>query len=89
MNEGGKSVDERVRWVLQLVLVKPPTSAEVETVKNLYQTEQAHYQQRIEDARFLATDPLGPLSEGIAPDEAAAWTVVANVLLNLDAVLSK
>jgi hypothetical protein len=37
----------------------------------------------------LATDPLGPLPAGYEASELAAWTVVANVILNLDGVLTK
>ncbi len=37
----------------------------------------------------LATEPLGPLPEGMDPAELAAWTTVANMLLNLDGVLTK
>ena len=40
-------------------------------------------------AAQLATDPLGPLSAGYEASELAAWTVVANVILNLDGVLTK
>jgi NADPH:quinone reductase-like Zn-dependent oxidoreductase len=40
-------------------------------------------------AQAMATDPLGPLPAGVDVAEAAAWTVVANALLNLDAVLTK
>ena len=37
----------------------------------------------------LATEPLGPLPAGMDPADLAAWTTVANVLLNLDGVLTK
>ena len=37
----------------------------------------------------LATEPIGPLPPGMEPAELAAWTTVANVLLNLDGVLTK
>jgi hypothetical protein len=37
----------------------------------------------------LATEPLGPLPAGADAAEAAAWTSVANVLLNLDGVLTR
>jgi len=40
-------------------------------------------------AKELATEPLGALPKDLDPAEAAAWTVVANVLLNLDDVLTK
>jgi hypothetical protein len=55
----------------------------------LYQTERDHYRQAPEEAVKLATEPLGPLPAGMEADELAAWTVVANVILNLDAVLTK
>ena len=42
-----------------------------------------------EAALALATDPLGPLPPGMEAAELAAWTAVANVLLNLDGVLTK
>ena len=37
----------------------------------------------------MATMPLGPLPAGIDPAEAAAYTLVANVMLNLDETLMK
>ena len=37
----------------------------------------------------IATEPIGPLPDGADAAEMAAWTVVANVLLNLDGVLTK
>ena len=37
----------------------------------------------------LATDPLGPVPQGMDVAELAAWTVVGNVLLNLDEALAR
>jgi hypothetical protein len=55
----------------------------------LYEAELADYQADAASALLLATDPLGPLPEGMPAAELAAWTVVANILLNLDGVLMK
>ncbi len=49
----------------------------------------AHYRENPDEARAIATDPLGPLPAGTDPAEAAAWTAIANVLLNLDGVLTR
>ena len=47
------------------------------------------YTTRDPRAVHLATDPLGPLPEGADAVNLAAWTTVANVLLNLDETLMK
>ena len=39
--------------------------------------------------RPLDEDPLGALPAGLQAPEMAAWTVVANVLLNLDETITK
>jgi len=87
--QGGDTVEDRVRWGLRLVLVRPPETFEVEELAKLYRTVAADYADREKDARLLATEPLGALPAEIPPVEAAAWTAVANVLLNLDGVLTK
>ena len=40
-------------------------------------------------ATQFATNPLGALPKGMDVNDAAAWTVVANVLLNLDEMLMR
>jgi hypothetical protein len=89
LREGGLTVANRVRWGLRLVLARPPTDEQVNELVKLFDAELAHYLDHQKDALKLASDPLGPLPEGTSPSEAAAWTVVANVLLNLDGVLTK
>ncbi len=37
----------------------------------------------------MATDPLGPLPKEMDAAQLAAWTVVGNVLLNLDETMMK
>jgi hypothetical protein len=61
----------------------------VQTLVALYEKELPAYQSDKEGATKLATQPLGPLPENCDPADAAAYTVVANVLLNLDALLTK
>ncbi|WP_339908081.1 PSD1 and planctomycete cytochrome C domain-containing protein [Symmachiella dynata] len=87
--EGGNTTDQRVRFALRLCLVRPPAAAQVDALTELFTTELTHYQQNKTAAVELATIPLGDLPDGMPSADLAAWTVVANVLLNLDAVLSK
>jgi hypothetical protein len=37
----------------------------------------------------MATEPIGALPSGLEATDAAAWTSVANVLMNLDEFLMK
>ncbi len=89
VREGGSCLEDRMRYALQLCLCRPPRSEQVERLVALHQAEHGRYAKDILAARALATEPLGPLPEGMDPADLAAWTAVANVLLNLDAVLTR
>jgi hypothetical protein len=89
VREGGAMAPDRARFGLRLVLARPATEEQVQALVTLYQNELARYRGDADAAKKLATDPLGPLPQGMDPAEAAAWTVVANVLLNLDGVLTR
>ena len=89
VKEGGTTTEERARFGLQLSLCRPQRTEQVQQVMELFQTEREHYRKDTKAALALATEPLGPLPAGMDAAELAAWTVVANVLLNLDAVMMK
>lgn len=79
----------RVTYAIELTTLAKPDPRAVEELVELLRSEREHYRVARVDARTLATDPLGPLPAGLDEAEAAAWTVVANVLLNQDAFLTK
>jgi hypothetical protein len=89
VKEGGSTPEERARYGLSLCLCRPPTAEQVQQVVKLYQGERERYRKDAKAALALATEQLGPLPAGMEADDLAAWTVVANVLLNLDGVLTK
>jgi hypothetical protein len=89
VREGGSNPEDRVRYALQLCLCRPPRSEQVDQLVRLYQGELTRYQNDRDAAVALATQPLGPLPAGMDPADLAAWTAVANVLLNLDGVLTR
>ena len=89
MREGGDSPGARAAYGLRLCLARPPSDEQVAAIAKLYESELAHYRADPAAAAKLATEPLGALPDGVDAAEAAAWTVVANVLLNLDGVLMK
>ncbi|MGZ4973297.1 MAG: PSD1 and planctomycete cytochrome C domain-containing protein [Limisphaerales bacterium] len=83
------TLPKRMEYGLKLVLCRQPTKREVASLCELYESEVAHYSKSKDEAVKLSTNPLGPLPEGLTPAEAAAWTTVANILLNLDGLLMK
>jgi hypothetical protein len=60
----------------------------VKALVELYQSEFEHYRKDAEAAKKLATGADGKTTTGDAAEQ-AAWTVIGNVLLNLDGVLTK
>jgi hypothetical protein len=89
MLEGGLSPRERCRYALRLCLARPPKPEQVAELESLLLGERRHYQADLKAAHALASGRDGKLPSGLDPADLAAWTVVANVLLNLDGVLTK
>lgn len=89
LREGGESVGDKVSYGFRLALARLPYEQERERLIKLYETVVADYQVDMESAKEIATMPLGELPEGMDVAEAAAWTIVGNVLLNLDETLAK
>jgi hypothetical protein len=54
----------------------------------LYESELEHYRADAEEAKKLVTGAEGKTPAGDVAEQ-AAWTVIGNVLLNLDGVLTK
>nr|MDQ3332044.1 DUF1553 domain-containing protein [Planctomycetota bacterium] len=86
---GEGTVAEKASTAFRRCLTRPATSDEIEAITHLYADAKSDYAAHPDEATKLATDPLGPLPEGADAVDYAAWTVVANVLLNLDEVLAK
>ncbi|MFT5467783.1 MAG: hypothetical protein ACI8UO_002890 [Verrucomicrobiales bacterium] len=70
-------------------LSRPPTDAETEKIVSLHERAKARFAEYPDQAKLMAEDPLGPLPEGADAVDLAAWTVVGNVLLNLDEMFMK
>ncbi len=84
--EGSSTAADRATRGFRLVLARMPTGPEIDRLVTLFKDAHAEYRSDEVAARKLATEPLGDPPPGFAADipELAAWTVVANVILNLD-----
>jgi hypothetical protein len=99
--EGGESTPSRVTRGFRLVLARVPVEREVEELAALYEEQLAHYRQNTGAAEAIAgaakhqsggdakkPAPLQSTQKGDVA-ERAAWTVVANVLFNLDEAVTR
>jgi hypothetical protein len=76
-------------FALKACLIRPATETEVSRLVKLYDDAKVKFGKDAAKAAQFATAPLGPLPKGVDAADAAAWTVVANVILNLDEMLMK
>jgi hypothetical protein len=89
MLASGDSDAVRLDYGLNLVAARPATSRERGEVLKLLSAERAAFRASPERARLLVTVGQSPLSPDADSCEVAAWTVVGNLLLNLDEVLCR
>ena len=92
LREAAATDRDRVDYAFKLCLNRPPTAAERDEIMSLYQSQHKRLADGWISSRAIATgnhETLPDLPKGVSPTDAAAWTVVARVLLNLDETLSK
>jgi hypothetical protein len=87
--EGGASVKDRATYAFRRCLARPPREAELASLVALFEKSRARYATDAKRALAMATDPLGPAPQGADVADLAAWTVVGNVLINLDEMFMK
>jgi hypothetical protein len=83
------STHERLVYAFRLCLTRSPREPEALRLIELYERARKQLAATPANALDLATNPLGPLPAGMDPADLAAWTVVSNVLLNLDETLAR
>ena len=86
--EGGDSTEDRLKFALRLALAKPVEVNRLAALVSLFDGELAHFRNEPGAAKELFGKTV-PVPDGAELPEMAALTVVANVLLNLDALLMK
>jgi hypothetical protein len=89
MMRAGVDPRQRIQEAFRHCLTREPSDQEITRLQDLAATALTLYRSDADSATRLATDPLGPLPDGMDVADAAAWTVVANVILNLDEMFMK
>ena len=89
MAEANGALEEKMRYGFRRVLARPPSEAESRHLLALWEDARAHYSRKPGEAALLSASEENLLLPTLDPVELAAWTTVANVLLNLDETLMK
>lgn len=81
--------DSRIRWFFLCVVSRNPRPNELKILKNLYETEVQAFVKEPQRAESLLSTGEYPTDKSLNMAELAAFTVVANTILNYDEAVVK
>ena len=89
MAEGGDKLDERIRFAFRVALSREPSDDELSEIRQSFLVELSHFESDRPAANQLVH--VGESSPPLETDicELAAWTIIGNILLNLDETITK
>lgn len=82
-------VDDRLEFMSKRLVARPLARQEMQILKSCLVKFSRHYQSNPKAARELVSAGESRPSENVSSVELAAWTMIANQLMNLDEVLNK
>ncbi len=89
MKEGGSHVEARLAYGFRLATARPPTKSELAVLNDTLFTQWAKYQGRTDAAKKAITFGESKPDAALDAGELAAYSMVANLILNLDEVVTK
>jgi hypothetical protein len=89
MKEGGAKAESRLAYLFRLVTARKPDAMELDELLADYKGHLAEYTRDVEAAKKLIAVGETKPDATLNPSELAAWTMIANLVLNLDEVINK
>jgi hypothetical protein len=89
LKEGGSQPPQRLAYGFRLVTGRSPNATELNILRQSLESHLARYRANTEAARQLVQVGEWPVDESLDVTELAAYTLVANLLLNLDEAVTK
>ncbi len=89
LSEGGSTVETRIAFGFRLVTARPPTREELAVLVEGFSADLARFQATPAAAQQYLDFGTSPNASTINPVELAAYSLTANVLLNLDEVITR
>ena len=89
LKEGGAKDGQRIQWAWRVATSRRPAMEEAQVVQNVLDGHRARFTKDAEAAKKLIAYGESKPDPSLKPVDLAAWTLVANLLLNLDEVVNK
>ncbi len=89
IQEGGDDADSRIRWAWNTITARQPNKIELEIAAEALGKHLQRYQDDPEAAKQLITYGESKPDERCSAAELAAYTMLANLILNLDETVTK
>ncbi|MFP6768808.1 MAG: DUF1553 domain-containing protein, partial [Planctomycetaceae bacterium] len=89
VKRGGPSLDSRLTFAFRNTVGRSPDDRERPILEQLYHAQLAKYRRDLKAARALLTGSGHRPPHDVDSAELAAWTTLANVILNLDEAITR
>ncbi|REJ64888.1 MAG: DUF1553 domain-containing protein [Planctomycetota bacterium] len=89
MLEAGASETERIDFAIRQALAREATTIDRRVLARVYRAQLAEFENDEAAARALLAVGDSPFDESLDVQQLAAWTIVANLILNLDEMVTK
>jgi len=89
LDEGGPSTGDRLRFAVRTVLARQPAEDELALLTKAVDHYRERYAADPEGARQVIHVGEAAVRSSASPTDLAAWTLVANLILNLDETVSR
>ena len=89
LSEAPESPESQAAWLIELTTSRPAKAVEIDELVRAVAEERERYESEPAAAEGLVSVGIAPSADTLDKAELAAWTVAANLVLNLDEVVSK
>jgi hypothetical protein len=89
ITEGGTAPEGRIKYAFRMATGRIPDSQETAVLEEAATAALADFRQHRDEAAALLTVGASKSSASLDPQELAAWTTVASMILNLDETITK
>jgi len=89
MKEGGDNDRDKLVWAFRTATSRMPDERELNVIEGLLTRYREKYTQQKDQAEALVSVGEAPRDQSLDPSEHAAWTMIANLILNLDETITK